>query len=85
MHHARMISVLVTIRALIPLVVFNLLLPGAANALTTLTDDNINSAARDWVSDPVQARQTYGEISDWDTSRVTSLYETFYKASSFSQ
>ena len=43
------------------------------SALTALTDSNIRTAAELWVSNEAQARQTYGDIADWDISEVTDL------------
>ena len=44
-----------------------------ASALTALTDSNIKTAAGLWSSDEDQARQTYGDIAEWDISGVTNL------------
>ena len=51
-----------------------------AQALTPLTDDNINAAAKMWIDDENQARTTYGEISEWNMSQVSTLDQTFYNA-----
>ena len=46
---------------------------GMVMALTPITDSNINRAADQWVSNEATARSTYGDISEWDVSAVTSL------------
>jgi surface protein len=43
------------------------------NAYTPLTDSNIKTAAILWVSDQTSATSTYGLVSTWDLSQVTSL------------
>ena len=53
--------------------------------LTSLTTSNINAAVAAWITDSANAAATYGNILEWDTSAVTSLYETFYKASTFNE
>eukprot|EP00949_MAST-11_sp_MAST-11-sp1_P005350 g5350.t1 len=51
--------------------------PFQVRALTPITDGNIRRAANLWNSNPTQAESTYGHISEWDTSRVTSLRSVF--------
>ncbi len=46
-------------------------------ALTPITDANIQTAVDLWVSDPSAATTTYGAISDWDVSQVTDMSELF--------
>jgi hypothetical protein len=43
------------------------------NSYTPLTDDTIRTAASLWISNPESAASTYGDISMWDTSNVTSM------------
>ena len=45
-------------------------------ALTPITDSNINTAADQWVSKEATARSTYGDISEWDVSAVTTMHES---------
>ena len=40
-------------------------------------DDNIHEAVSAWLEDEVSARQTYGDISMWDTSEVTDMSNLF--------
>ena len=46
-------------------------------AQTPITDANIKEAAADWISAPVFAEVTYGNISDWDESQVTNMSGLF--------
>ncbi len=40
-------------------------------------DDTIHDAVSAWLNDEVSARQTYGDISNWDTSEVTDMVSLF--------
>ena len=40
-------------------------------------DDNIHDAVSAWLEDETSARQTYGDISVWDTSEVTDMASLF--------
>lgn len=53
--------------------------------LTSITADNVNTAVKKWLSDSATAAAEYGKISEWDTSAVTSLADTFYDATAFNQ
>jgi uncharacterized protein (TIGR02145 family) len=53
------------------------------STLTPLTDDNIHVAVWVWISDEVQAEDTYGHISDWDVSSVTDMNHMFWNAYNF--
>ena len=53
--------------------------------LTSITTSNINTAVGAWVSNSASATATYGDISVWDTSGVTSLTDTFNSATAFNQ
>jgi len=46
-------------------------------------DDNIRTAATQWVADEANAAATYGNISGWDISEVTKLELTFYNKQDF--
>ena len=52
---------------------------------TSISTSNIKTAVAAWLSDSATASATYGNISDWDTSMVTSLAYTFYGKSTFDQ
>ena len=40
-------------------------------------DTDIKKAVNEWCSDPITAKSKYGDISDWDTSAVTSMEHLF--------
>jgi hypothetical protein len=46
------------------------------NTYTPLTDSNIKAAANLWVSDKAAATLTYGLVSTWDVSKITTMYST---------
>ena len=48
-----------------------------------LTDLTIRSAVSAWINDPTEARNTYGDISAWDTSQVTDMKELFNYCTNF--
>ncbi len=48
-----------------------------------LIDTNIGTAATAWVTDPTTAATTYGNIADWDTSAVSSMFSLFYGKPTF--
>ena len=48
-------------------------------------DSNIRTAVVAWASDATAAEATYGHISTWDTSGVTTFYELFADKSSFNE
>ncbi len=54
-----------------------------AQALTPITNDNIQSAATAWVTDPTTAATTYGPIADWDTAAVSNIYNLFNDPTKF--
>ncbi len=43
------------------------------NSYTPLTDSNVKTAAKLWVSNQASAASTYGLVDSWDLSQVTSL------------
>ena len=47
------------------------------NTITPLTDSNIHQAVTSWLENETSARQTYGDISVWDTSEVTDMANLF--------
>ena len=56
-----------------------LLLP---QAVEVLTDANIYAARDAWLANPASARQTYGDVSNWDVSRITDMSFLFCASSS---
>ena len=57
-----------------------LIIPFLSFGQTPITQENIFNAAEEWVADPVLAEKTYGHISDWDVSNVTSMEKMFYSS-----
>ena len=51
--------------------------------LTQITDANIQTAVDLWFSDVSAATTAYGDISDWDVSQVTDMYELFKDKTTF--
>ena len=49
----------------------------AAQAPYVMTDSNIGTAVRAWLSNSASAEATYGHISTWDTSGVTDMEYLF--------
>ena len=60
-----------------------LLMCRTASALDAITTGNIKTAVDLWVSNKASAIATYGDIKDWDTSSVTSMYNLFYNKAAF--
>ena len=52
---------------------------------TTITDDNFKEACQAYCSNPTEAEETYGPISEWDTSQVTDMSEAFKGCSTFNE
>ena len=50
-----------------------------------MTDTSIRTAVAAWVSNATTAEATYGHISTWETSGVTSMSKLFEGASSFNE
>jgi len=48
-----------------------------AQTVSELEDSNIHVAAGAWLTDPGSASTTYGDISTWDTSKVTDMSYLF--------
>ncbi|WP_172824433.1 BspA family leucine-rich repeat surface protein [Polaribacter sp. KT25b] len=56
----------------------------APNAiLTPITQANIQTAVDDWIANPTTATATYGHISNWDTSNITSMSSLFLNKTTF--
>ena len=62
---------------LLSLLLAILAIVAVAAAQTEITDDNILDAVRLWMSNEGNAQTTYGSISEWSLSRVTSLDSVF--------
>ena len=43
------------------------------------TKEELQTAVDLWVSDETTALETYGDISEWDTSLITDMSELFYE------
>ena len=48
-------------------------------------DTDIKEAVNEWCFDPITAKSTYGDISQWDTSAVTSMKDLFNEKEEFNQ
>ena len=57
--------------------------PTASFFWTAITDSNIQTAVNAWSADEAAATTTYGDISGWDTSAVTNMFELFQDKTSF--
>ena len=45
--------------------------------------DNLKTAVDEWIDDPAAAAVTYGDINNWDVSKVTDMSEMFASATNF--
>lgn len=52
---------------------------------TRRTQTNIGPAVKAWIKNPTEAAKTYGNISKWDTSRVTDMSSLFNGATTFNE
>ena len=50
-----------------------------------ISNENIHSAVRSWLSNSEEAEEKYGCISSWDTGDVTDMSEVFIYAEAFNQ
>ena len=48
-----------------------------------INDSNIQDAVNLWISDQATATSTYGNISEWDVSDVTDMYQLFKNKQNF--
>ena len=48
-------------------------------------DADIKEAVNEWCSNPIIAKSKYGDISEWDTSAVTSMEGLFKDKKEFNQ
>ena len=53
------------------------------HGLETLTDVNFKTAVNLWIDDNPTALATYGNIVDWETSRVTDMKDAFKSKTTF--
>ena len=51
--------------------------------LSQINDSNIQDAVNLWVSDQEAAISAYGNISEWDVSDVTDMYQLFKNKQNF--
>ena len=47
------------------------------------TNETLQQAVNDWCSNPQLATETYGDISTWDTSNVTTMKDLFHNKTQF--
>merc|ERR1712228_874934 len=57
----------------------------SVDLLCALTDDNFKEIVNDWFSNKEQVEYVYGEIKDWDVSRITDMAWLFYEKSDFNE
>ena len=64
---------------------FKKLLNRFSNSDSTIRLNNITirSAVSEWLKNPKEAESMYGHISNWDTSKVTSMKWLFFNAPLF--
>jgi hypothetical protein len=48
-----------------------------------ITNSNIAASVALWMTDPTCAATTYGNIADWNTAAVTTMYRVFYTQTTF--
>ena len=51
--------------------------------VTAITDTNIHAAVNLWVTDPINAEDTYGHIIGWNTSAITDMSNLFQNKTTF--
>lgn len=56
----------------------------AANEVI-LTDDNLKVAVQEWFAQPDLATTKYGQIREWDTSRITDMHALFQGQADFNE
>ena len=57
----------------------------AKNNIFIRTDKDIRDAVNEWCANPDNAKSKYGDISQWDTSAVTSMKEVFKDKKEFNE
>lgn len=50
-----------------------------------INDENVQEAVNLWISNPEEAEDTYGHISNWDVSAVTNMNSLFFYAIEFNE
>jgi surface protein len=56
-----------------------------ASLVPAVAGDSIHTAVDAWLADPTAAEATYGHISTWDTSGVTSMRNLFHMKRTFNE
>ncbi len=49
------------------------------NSIIIINNRNIKNAVNDWMQNAEKAEAKYGHISNWDTSKVTTMKKLFLK------
>ena len=57
-------------------------IPSVPNT-TPITDNNIKGAVNEWIADKEKTTTKYGDIKDWDTSKVTDMNNLFNGKATF--
>jgi surface protein len=56
-----------------------------SEATVAFTDDTLQGAVNDWISNQDEATAMYGDINSWDVSAVTNMNGMFAEATAFNQ
>ena len=48
--------------------------------MIAITQENIQEAVKEWCRSPMEAKEKYGDISNWDVSKVTNMSNMFWNA-----
>ncbi|VVU94829.1 Mycoplasma protein of unknown function, DUF285 [seawater metagenome] len=51
--------------------------------LILFTNETLKKAVGEWLKDPITAQEKYGDINEWDVSKVTNMSELFKNSTSF--
>ena len=55
------------------------------NSIIIINNRNIKNAVNDWMQNAEKAEAKYGHISNWDTSKVTTMKKLFFKVPLFNK
>ena len=55
------------------------------NSIIIINNRNIKNAVNDWMQNAEKAEAKYGHISNWDTSKVTTMKKLFFKVPLFNE
>ena len=55
------------------------------NSIVNINNRNIKIAVNDWMQNAEKAEAKYGHISNWNTSKVTTMKKLFFKVPLFNQ